>query len=740
MVPWIGELPPEQASTAAGPSHEPSRHPPQHSPQSTDGNPNTASFLSTRSTRSSTGEPLHLGPCQNGLALNAILGRYTEWPWEYLPGGHHPVHLGDLLGPNQDFKVIHKLGAGGYGNVWLCRLLGMEEPMYVAIKILKAEVSGEYCRELDSALMLMEKMKQDPELEDWCLVPFDVFTLTGPNGTHQCFAYEVAASGIDDIARGVDDVDGFLRGLARQTAEAMDVLHRNGIVHGDFRPSNILFRLTGLNGMPEDEVMDLLGEPNGAEVIVYEDADPNAHPPRYILNPVDFDSNILAKLGTTRIYIADFGESFVAGEPPAHGSGIPYRYAAPEVALDDWASKETDIFALAATMYEIRFGRKLFTMPADSLDAYVHYLVRYCGRLPEIWWRKWKGVWREVTHQADEETLEGEETVRRWHIRKAVCAKVGHRITTLHDWDDLASMHSDGPFVRPEWHGAIPSKEKVLFADLLYRMTALHPRERYTIQQVLGHPWFRYRVDQAYVPRRAERLQVDENKPRLGSVRGHVPAKHAIQPQNIDESEAQQDVVDGNVPDKADLSPAQPNEVKTLPSDDDDAMIIAEPQPIVETPIAELSQSREHTGSQTVTLEVPTPRPRPRAGSPYPAAIIARLSTEGNASFFASSVHSLVVEANESYHTTESERELDDLDSVRGVKSIPSPRWPLLDERRGFYMAYGELADGELPLMSGGLGLDPAEKGRRRRKKHGRRSRVGSVFRSVGRALRSVFT
>ena len=41
----------------------------------------------------------------------------------YRYGGYHPVHLGDLL-KNGRYKIIHKLGYGGYGGystVWLAR-------------------------------------------------------------------------------------------------------------------------------------------------------------------------------------------------------------------------------------------------------------------------------------------------------------------------------------------------------------------------------------------------------------------------------------------------------------------------------------------------------------------------------------------------------------------------------------------------------------------------------------------
>lgn len=54
-------------------------------------------------------------------------------PWKYLPfelgecedlenyepGGFHPVHLGDVY--DDQYRVVHKLGFGGFSTVWLAR-------------------------------------------------------------------------------------------------------------------------------------------------------------------------------------------------------------------------------------------------------------------------------------------------------------------------------------------------------------------------------------------------------------------------------------------------------------------------------------------------------------------------------------------------------------------------------------------------------------------------------------------
>lgn len=70
-----------------------------------------------------------------------------EDPEQYMAGGLHPVHLGDLLGNSNQYKVIHKLGSGGFATVWLCR--DLEKDVYTALKIMIADASKGDCAELN---------------------------------------------------------------------------------------------------------------------------------------------------------------------------------------------------------------------------------------------------------------------------------------------------------------------------------------------------------------------------------------------------------------------------------------------------------------------------------------------------------------------------------------------------------------------------------------------------------------
>lgn len=40
--------------------------------------------------------------------------------YRYKKGGYHPVRLGDFLA-NKRYRILHKLGWGGYSTVWAAR-------------------------------------------------------------------------------------------------------------------------------------------------------------------------------------------------------------------------------------------------------------------------------------------------------------------------------------------------------------------------------------------------------------------------------------------------------------------------------------------------------------------------------------------------------------------------------------------------------------------------------------------
>ena len=202
--------------------------------------------------------------------------------WGYDKGGHHPVHLGDIL--HQQYKVLNKLNSGGFANVWLCSDISVDRPCYVALKIITAEISTPDCPESRVSELVISQGLSD---ELFCL-PLDRFEIEGPNGLHYVFLYPVLGPNVACLpARHAFDQDGNAvapkipyQEICSQVAHAMAVLHEHGICHrgmffihlesssylfpkytSDFRPANILARLSGLDSLGEATLLTIMETP-----------------------------------------------------------------------------------------------------------------------------------------------------------------------------------------------------------------------------------------------------------------------------------------------------------------------------------------------------------------------------------------------------------------------------------------------------------------------------------------------
>lgn len=96
----------------------------------------------------------------------------------YDVGGYCPVLIGDIF--EHRYKVIHKLGHGGSGTVWLARDSNMER--YVALKILCAELSAEW-HDVKMSSYLREESNDHPGRQYIALI-LDHFEFDSPNGKH----------------------------------------------------------------------------------------------------------------------------------------------------------------------------------------------------------------------------------------------------------------------------------------------------------------------------------------------------------------------------------------------------------------------------------------------------------------------------------------------------------------------------------------------------------------------------
>lgn len=323
---------------------------------------------------------------------------------KYIVGGFHPVHLDDTL-DNGRYRIVHKLGFGGYATVWLGR--DQRANKYVALKIIVAEFSKD-CSELKMLQHFKNTTSTHPGRQ-YIATLLDSFWIDGPNGSHLCLVSPVAGPAISEYSRtqphGRLRVD-VAQKIALQATQGLAFLHSIDVGHGgkkwlyfavvleatanivftDFTPSNVLYQLTNLDSWTDEEVYERLGQPYKNAVHTLSGKDPEPSAPTYVVEPI---SDIQAQYVTESILIIDFGQSFFLDSPPSDGVGTPWSYRAPEAIFDLKASVHSDVWALACTIFEIRSGEALFEVFFSDRDDASLQIVQILGKLPERWWNAW---------------------------------------------------------------------------------------------------------------------------------------------------------------------------------------------------------------------------------------------------------------------------------------------------------------------------------------------------------------
>ncbi|KAF2813400.1 kinase-like protein, partial [Mytilinidion resinicola] len=279
---------------------------------------------------------------------------YVEDVAMYRPGGFHPVNLGDVLG--HKYKVINKLGNGGFATVWLARVLG--EQRYVAVKIPRADSSN---REI-LILTYLQSVANHLNIANL----LDTFTIAGPNGTHNCLVSEAGGPNLRAISKSGKPLPiSFVRPAAQQLAECVASLRSAGICHGDLTYSNVLFDIKDLQQWSEVETYQHLGTPEAA------------------VSAISY-SNFNIGLLSGGIRIADFGEAFYTNSPPA-GLGTPASYFAPEMLFGYQPSPASDVWALGCLIFEMHTSRIFAPTGFGTVVEALGITIEALGALPEAW-------------------------------------------------------------------------------------------------------------------------------------------------------------------------------------------------------------------------------------------------------------------------------------------------------------------------------------------------------------------
>ncbi|KAK7055920.1 kinase-like protein [Favolaschia claudopus] len=409
----------------------------------------------------------------------------------YQHGGFAPISLGQEF-VNGRYKVIHKLGYGGFSTVWLAR--DRSNRGLVALKIMQANASSKPSHELAEIHIPRSLHTMLPRIQDLSVDVKDNFKVIMPSGEHQVIVMQMAGPSLFDISdfpsrRLRADL---ARRVAYQVANALHQMHGAGFVHGDLTTFNILFCVSdSVYGWSDQDVYDNLGRPRSSEVETRSGEKLAPHEPTCLVAPVS-SSEWRNSQGVLQegVVIADFGQSYFRQPPSDYRPGAALHCTAPEILFDNRAGPEADVWSFGCTIFEIRAGSPLFDWLLGSRSALVKLMVRMFGRLPDPWWAAYEDRDRWFQENGEPKL----QSVGKGHTKRLEPIFV--KLSIVKELRAIGSTENDertdsglGPMIEPKGV-ALREEEVQSLGDLLGKMLRYRPQDRITMEEVISHPWF----------------------------------------------------------------------------------------------------------------------------------------------------------------------------------------------------------------------------------------------------------
>ncbi|OJJ85770.1 uncharacterized protein ASPGLDRAFT_65712 [Aspergillus glaucus CBS 516.65] len=295
---------------------------------------------------------------------------YTEESLtRYQPGGYHPVSLGDTF-KNGRYSVRHKLGWGGFSTVWLAK--DRVEPIFKL-----------YC----TIVQLL-----------------DSFTHEGPNGVHQCLAFELLGPSVDQVLADYHESHDKLctKTIVRMSTQLLKVvkfIHGAGMCHGDISGRNIAFSCTNLLNTTEEQLFEFLGYPEIEALARLDDTPLENGLPKQLVKAAEWVEWI--DEDDEDIRLLDFRESFLQGEEPKR-LAQPGTLRVPETIFTNSFDYHVDLWRTGCMIYSFLFTTYPFWYLGED-EVLVFQMIGFVERLPTEWESKWESMQTRSSHDLEVE-------------------------------------------------------------------------------------------------------------------------------------------------------------------------------------------------------------------------------------------------------------------------------------------------------------------------------------------------
>ncbi|RMZ85138.1 hypothetical protein DV738_g32, partial [Chaetothyriales sp. CBS 135597] len=386
---------------------------------------------------------------------------------KYEPGGYHPIMIGDTLHGGR-YRVVDKLGFGGYSTVWLAR--DTLQGRYVAVKV---GIANSSLRETNVLSVLSTRFQSTPTCPGHSAIPLplDEFEVDGPNGKHFCYTTTPARCNLREVSFSRLFPLDAARALSGRLILAIAYLHSQGYAHGDIHLRNVLVKLPStFDHLSVDQLYEQYGEP---ETIPIKRCDGEQLPPnipaRAVL-PIYLGKYAEEFLPSdARVLLGDFGEAFAPDREARKGEDChtPLAMRPPESRFEPQAylSYSADIWSLATAIWEILGMKAIFSSEA-TVDELTCQQIDVLGPVSPKWWE----LWEERSQFFDDN---------------------GHPKEGRDVWPPINKAFEEyvQSYRRKRGAGEFGEEEKAAILDLMSRMLKFQPVDRPTANEVLQSEW-----------------------------------------------------------------------------------------------------------------------------------------------------------------------------------------------------------------------------------------------------------
>ncbi|EER41946.1 protein kinase [Histoplasma capsulatum H143] len=300
--------------------------------------------------------------------VEAIAEPWEKYDLNGTPHVFYPLCLGEVL--DERYLVEHKIGFGGFSTVWMAHDLKTKTD--VALKIFSLGEWGEHETHMQNEIL---QNVQDTSNLVTCSASF-LLPAGSSKSHHRVLVLPLVGPCITSLI--LDRMSLVTRmSAAKQLLEALERIHKAGIIHRDLNESNCMWGMVPLHNLSRTAKYKVLGRPL-KEVIPYV----NLWKQGELVQPIEVPQHLY----TQKFYLGDFGLSMKLGDLVIQKGYPPMPFCSP-----DRLHRQGPSFACDMWSYMVIFARLYFgflPFPDQGQGGEVSSMVRCLGPLPE----QWKGL------------------------------------------------------------------------------------------------------------------------------------------------------------------------------------------------------------------------------------------------------------------------------------------------------------------------------------------------------------